>query len=62
MVKINRLVAWVKLVVAKRKTFFLADLYRHTVRAVGNHIDGGQPFAAFTVSAFTLVGGQCAAP
>ncbi|AEW74961.1 hypothetical protein EcWSU1_03533 [Enterobacter ludwigii] len=62
MVKINRLVARVKLVVTQRKTFFLTDLHRQTIRAVGDHIDRRQSFAAFTVSPFTLVGGKRAAP
>ena len=62
MVKINRLVARVKFVVTQRKPFFLADFYRQTVCAVGDHIDRRQSFAAFTVSTFTLVGGKRAAP
>ena len=62
MVKINRLVARVEFVVPQRKPFFLADFYRQTVCAVGDHIDRGQSFAAFTVSPFTLVGGKRAAP
>ena len=62
MVKINRLVARVKLIVTQRKTLFLTDLHRQAVRAVGDHIDRRQSFAAFTVSTFTLVGGKRAAP
>ncbi|CZY57830.1 Uncharacterised protein [Enterobacter hormaechei] len=62
MVKINRLVARVEFVVPQRKPFFLADLYRQTVCAVGDHVDRRQSFAAFTVSPFTLVGGKRAAP
>lgn len=30
--------------------------------AVGKGIHGGQPLTAFKISAFRLVGGQCAAP
>ena len=62
MVKINRLVARVELVVTQRKTLFLTELYRQAIRAVGDHIDRGQSLAAFTVSPFTLVGGKRAAP
>ena len=62
MVKINRLVARVKLVVTQRKTLFLAELHRQTIGAVGDHIDRRQSFAAFTVSTFTLVSGKRAAP
>ena len=62
MVKINRLVARVKLIVTQRKTLFLTQLHRQAVRAVGDHIDRRQSFAAFTVSTFTLVGGKRAAP
>ncbi|MNY59965.1 hypothetical protein D3C86_1964670 [compost metagenome] len=62
MVKINRLVARIKFVLAQRKTFFLTDLHRQAIGAVGDHIDRGQPFPALAVRAFTLVGGQCAAP
>ena len=62
MVKINRLVARVKLVVTQRKTLFLTKLHRQAVCAVRDHVDRSQPFAAFTVSAFALVGGKRAAP
>ena len=62
MVKINRLVARVELVVTQRETLFLTELHRQAVRAVGDHIDRRQSFAAFTVSTFTLVGGKRAAP
>ena len=62
MVKINRFVARVELVVTQRKTLFLTELHRQAIRAVGDHIDRRQSFAAFTVSTFTLVGGKRAAP
>ena len=62
MIKIDRLVARVELIVAQREAFLLPQLDRQAVRAVGNHIDGGQPFAALQICPFGLVGGQCAAP
>ena len=62
MVKINRLVARVELVVTQRETLFLTELHCQAIRAVGDHIDRRQPFAAFTVSPFALVGGKRAAP
>ena len=62
MIKIDRLVARVELIVARREAFLLPQLDRQAVRAVGNHIDGGRPFAALQPGPFGLVGGQCAAP
>ncbi|SAJ04429.1 Uncharacterised protein [Klebsiella aerogenes] len=62
MVKIDRHVAWVEFIFAKRKALLLAQLHRQAMGAVRNSINGRQPFAAFKISAFRLVGGQSAAP
>ncbi len=62
MVKIDRHVAWIKFVFAKRKALLLTQLYRQAMGAVRNSINGRQPFAALKISAFRLVSGQSAAP
>ena len=62
MIKIDGLMARGKFIVTQLKTLLQPELYRHAVRAMGQRIHGGQPFAAFPVCPFRLVGGQCAAP
>lgn len=62
MVKIDRVVARVKLVFAQGKAFLQAQLHRHAVGAMREHVDRGQPFPALQITPFRLVGGQGTAP
>jgi hypothetical protein len=61
-VKINRVVAGVKLVFAQGKALLQAKLYRHAVGAMRDHVNRGQPFATLAIAPFRLVGGQGTAP
>ena len=62
MIKIDGLMARVKFIVTQLKTLLEPELYRHAVRAMGQRIHGGQPFAALEIPPFRLVCGQRAAP
>ncbi|MNZ85422.1 hypothetical protein D3C78_1042130 [compost metagenome] len=61
-VKINGVVARVKLVFTQGKALLQAQFYRHAVGAMRDHVNRGQPFSAFQIATFRLVGGQGAAP
>ena len=62
MIEVDRLVAGIELIIAQGETLLLAQFDRQTVDAVRDHIHGGQPFTAFKIGAFCLVGGNGAAP